>query len=229
MRYTKEMLAPIVASSYSVAEVMRKLGLRCSGGAHHRGVRDAIIKFGIDRSHFKLHNAVPFTSGKKHWSEYLVDNINLKSDKLRAVMLESGIQYKCAECGIEPTWRNKPLILQIEHKNGDHLDCRPDNVEFQCPNCHSQTPTHSKRKTSDAIRCKCGKRTRFGRCSECYNRNRASRIPSLEILRELVWQMPSTKIAEKFGVSDKAVTKWCRKYEIAKPGQGYWKKIATVV
>ena len=33
------------------------------------------------------------------------------------------------------------LILHVDHIDGNYLDCRPRNVRFMCPNCHSQTAT----------------------------------------------------------------------------------------
>ena len=44
-------------------------------------------------------------------------------------------------------------------------------------------------------------------------------------MRLLVWQMPTTAVAKRLGVSDVAVIKWCRKYGIEKPPRGYWAKI----
>ena len=50
------------------------------------------------------------------------------------------IPYKCDCCGIS-SWNNKPLVLTIEHKNGNHFDNRIPNLELLCSNCHSQTDT----------------------------------------------------------------------------------------
>ena len=60
---------------------------------------------------------------------------------LRA-LLQSGIEYKCSECGIKE-WRGKFVRLQIEHKNGDNMDNRKENLVLLCPNCHSQTVTYA--------------------------------------------------------------------------------------
>lgn len=49
--------------------------------------------------------------------------------------------------------------------------------------------------------------------------------PSKEELEKLIWEKPTTKIAENFGVSDKAVEKWCKSYMISKPPRGYWTKV----
>lgn len=48
-----------------------------------------------------------------------------------------------------------------------------------------------------------------------------------EELYEKVWQKPTVKIAEEFGVSDVMIAKFCRKMDIPKPPLGYWRKIET--
>lgn len=45
-----------------------------------------------------------------------------------------------------------------------------------------------------------------------------------EELELLVNQMPIIKIAKIFGVSDKAILKWCKKFDIKTKGRGYWTK-----
>lgn len=49
--------------------------------------------------------------------------------------------------------------------------------------------------------------------------------PDKNILKKLLWDMPTTHIAEKYNVSDKAVQKWARKFGLNKPSRGYWSKI----
>ena len=48
--------------------------------------------------------------------------------------------------------------------------------------------------------------------------------PSKEELQKLIWEIPTIHVAKKFGVSDKAIEKWCKAYEINKPPRGYWAK-----
>lgn len=43
-------------------------------------------------------------------------------------------------------------------------------------------------------------------------------------LEHLVWTIPTSAVATKYGVSDKAVSKWCMFYGISKPPRGYWSK-----
>lgn len=51
--------------------------------------------------------------------------------------------------------------------------------------------------------------------------------PSKEELFKLLWEMPTIKVAAKFGVSDKAVEKWAKLYGIEKPPRGHWAKLKT--
>jgi hypothetical protein len=55
------------------------------------------------------------------------------------------IQWKlreeaCETCGID-SWCDKPIVLELDHINGDNRDHRLENIRLLCPNCHSQTPT----------------------------------------------------------------------------------------
>ena len=47
----------------------------------------------------------------------------------------------CSECGIKE-WNNKSITLELEHKDGNSDNNRPENLCLLCPNCHSQTPTY---------------------------------------------------------------------------------------
>lgn len=42
-------------------------------------------------------------------------------------------------------WNGKELRLILDHKNGVCGDNRPKNLQFLCPNCNSQQPTHGGR------------------------------------------------------------------------------------
>ena len=52
------------------------------------------------------------------------------------------ICYVC-RCGAEHN--NKPLVLQLDHIDGDSDNNYPKNLRLLCPNCHSQTETFSNR------------------------------------------------------------------------------------
>ena len=51
--------------------------------------------------------------------------------------------------------------------------------------------------------------------------------PSKEELKKLLWELPTQKLADRYGVSDKAVEKWAKRYGVEKPPRGYWAKEAA--
>ncbi len=62
-------------------------------------------------------------------------------------------------------------------------------------------------------------------CRKCKKRPQSDKWPSVEEMRELVWQMPSSEIAKNIGFSDTAIVKFCKRHEIKKPPLGYWAKV----
>lgn len=69
-------------------------------------------------------------------------------------MIASGVPYKCAFCGNTGTWNDKPLILHVDHIDGDHSNNNMGNLRFLCPNCHTQTDTfgsRNKKKVTDNV------------------------------------------------------------------------------
>lgn len=83
-----------------------------------------------------------------------------------------------------------------------------------CPSCGVEIAHESKlcKKCTSVERAKSGDYRNFN-------------WPSKEELTKLIWEMPTTRIAEKFGVSDSAINRVCKRYSITKPPQGYWSKI----
>jgi predicted RNA-binding Zn-ribbon protein involved in translation (DUF1610 family) len=151
-KYERALLEKLVAESISIREVMTKLGITPISGGMHAHVKARIKREGIDTSHFKGKGAnfgAKHVGGSKILSarELLVLNqgeYKTKAHRLRRALLEIGRLYNCYICGLNGTWREKPLLLEVEHINGNALDNREDNLQFLCPNCHSQTETFRK-------------------------------------------------------------------------------------
>lgn len=68
------------------------------------------------------------------------------SNKLKSRLLKQGYKKEqCEECGQDPSWNGKRLILHLDHINGVSTDHRLENLQILCPNCHSQTGTYCAR------------------------------------------------------------------------------------
>ena len=51
--------------------------------------------------------------------------------------------------------------------------------------------------------------------------------PSPKELQSLLWQYPTTQIAQQLKVSDKAIEKRAKKFNLSKPPRGYWAKVKS--
>ena len=142
LKYTKDYLQELVNSSNSVSDIVRKLGLNPSGGSHPH-ISKRIKMFGIDTSKFA---GLSWSKGKRREefekppSVILTENSTPRAHQLRRSLVAIGRIYECESCEHKGDWAGKPLVLEVHHKNGNRRDNRAENLQFLCPNCHSQTP-----------------------------------------------------------------------------------------
>lgn len=142
MKYTKEILEKAVAESESIAGVLRRLGLNQTGGGHAH-ISRRIKHFNIDTSHF----CRPKKNGaarRRFRADQILVRISLGGKRqaphmLRRALIEIGRLYRCTQCGIDAWWDHGPLILEVDHIDGDYHNNEAWNLRFLCPNCHSQT------------------------------------------------------------------------------------------
>ena len=57
-------------------------------------------------------------------------------------------------------------------------------------------------------------------CKPCYLKSQGGRLPSKETLTELILNYPMLRIGKMYGVSDRAVRKWCKKYDLPSNKKG---------
>ena len=78
---------------------------------------------------------------KKYWRNWLLSsdfNVLSPESKRNRIILEQN--QKCHRCKND-VWLGEPLVLEIEHKDGNHKNNNYENLEALCPNCHSLTKT----------------------------------------------------------------------------------------
>lgn len=234
-KYSKDILAEAVAHSTSFAGVLKYLGLKQAGGTHSH-IANKVREYDIDYSHFvsQAHRKGKQPLNKKSFEEVLVvrpeGTHRELASRLRRAMLEYGFTYECArKCGVVDSWNGKSITLEVNHIDGDWLNCTYGNVEFLCPNCHSQEITtnmphrYRNRAPKEArepvihVCDKCGKPKSSGRvalCATCFDAKRSESVPSKsELEAEFQAQgLNYTRTGKSFGVSDNTIRKWRRKY-----------------
>lgn len=76
------------------------------------------------------------------WKQGLQDGVmkNGTSKHIHRYIKEKQ-EGKCFACGID-SWNGLPLVLELDHKDGNHTNNTEKNLRHLCPNCHSQTDTY---------------------------------------------------------------------------------------
>lgn len=148
---TKEKLQTAVNNNTSIAGVCRELGVVPKGG-NYKTIKLNLIKFDISISHFKgqgWNTGVDFKKVREGipLEDILVENSSYTNlGRLKIRMLNTKLlEYKCSKCKIN-SWNELPLVLHLDHINGDNLNHTIDNLRLLCPNCHSQTSTYCRSK-----------------------------------------------------------------------------------
>ena len=154
-RYTDDQFIQAVKLAFSIAQTLKMLGLDVSGG-NYKSLKRKINDLKLDTSHWtgqgwSKNKKYPIYSKSKSLKDILVENSDYNSNRLRLRLIEEKyFEHKCYKCN-NYKWNDIPIILELEHINGDNTDNRIENLTILCPNCHAQTGTWRGRKNKGKI------------------------------------------------------------------------------
>ncbi len=152
--FPREELMRAVATSHSMAAVMRTLGKHPYNGTARAKAKQSIAAYGLSTAHFtgQGHNAGRVSPARRGAEEILqqfpAGSSRTKTGLLRRALDEARLPQTCRLCGLGTVWQGQRLVLEIDHVDGDRLNNRLENLRYLCPSCHSQTETFSKRRNT---------------------------------------------------------------------------------
>jgi len=122
-KWTDKQLIEVVRISNSIANILRTLNLKLSGG-NYQLIQCKIADLNIDVSHL---TGQGWLKGKSNKNTIIQKNRPIEicmvengrpSDRqrIKRYLLESR-PYKCEICGLN-SWLNEPITLQMDHING---------------------------------------------------------------------------------------------------------------
>lgn len=215
-----EELSKLVSQSKTLSEILTVFGLDNKGG-NARTLKRRLNEENISFNHIKLGKSS--NKGKKFpdscmtkeecLSNVFVNPCSYSRKTIKRYILKYDFMpYEC-DCGLKNEWKNKKLSLQLEHKDGNGKNNTFENLKWLCPNCHSQTETFAGRSLRKLKPVKASILNPNWR-HQSRLKNRKVERPSKEELFKLTNTLPMIRIGKMFGVSDNAIRKWCKSYQI---------------
>lgn len=131
-RYSDLEFTTAIKNNTTLAAALRQLGLRPAGG-NYANAKRKIRDLNIDTDHFV---GQAWMRGVYKPFGKLTRTSSIKKHLVR----ERGHQCENEQCG-RKTWLGQPIMLELEHIDGDRTNHVEDNLKLLCPNCHSQTTT----------------------------------------------------------------------------------------
>lgn len=135
--------------------------------------------------------------------------------KLKERLIRAGLKINaCEECGIQDVYNGKPIVMHLDHVDGNSCNHRLLNLRMLCPNCHSQTATYSGRNRKNSNRMTLEeKRNEKRRLSKAkYDAFIAPRLDDLKhTTREFGW---IERLSKKWGVSHTQVRRFIQKHSM---------------
>lgn len=142
--YTDEQLIQVVKTSLSIAQILKKLGLKIHNN-NYVVLRRNIEKLKINVSHLL---GKGYLKNRKFGyrfpiGDYLSNSRYMNSHNLKLRLIDEKIlEHKCGNCGLLE-WLGKSIPIELHHKDGNHKNNNLTNLQILCPNCHALTDNHA--------------------------------------------------------------------------------------
>ena len=249
-KFTKEDFLNVLEVNDTWSGVLKSLDVYDKHLKELPYLKQKLTELCIDYSNFgkSIFRRKPGTS-RNQFTKYSHDEIfkfpcEVNPSTVKRALLEvEDIKYECAICGMEPVWQGKPLVLTMDHIDGNTDNCLLENLRWVCPNCDRQLLTfcgRNKKRTytrerkyivsevnpDSNLKAKVVYKKKCPECGaliwhtsdlcEACSRLKSRKVerPDRDVLKEDIREIPFITLAKKYGVSDNAIRKWCKAYNL---------------
>ena len=166
----KEDFANLVRECYTWTEILKSFGLKHWGNVV-KTLRKRVEEDNVDVSHFKGQSWSKGTKRKftitTPVEEYLTNESLLNNIQVKKYIIHHElIENKCNWCNLHE-WNDQPLVLELDHIDGDNTNNLLGNLRLLCPNCHSQTNTWRGRKVIRTVDIERKQKTHYNKGKTC--------------------------------------------------------------
>ena len=139
--WDKDLILASLVGAECKSDVLRNMGVSTKAG-NYDTLKKYCTLFNIELPKYT------YNRGNKSYNKIFdnegvfIENSFVSRKTVKNRLLLEGRGLKCEICGLKNVWKEKPLVLILDHINGINNDNRRENIRFVCPNCNSQLGTH---------------------------------------------------------------------------------------
>jgi len=163
---SKEDVENLITKSKSISDMLRQLKMNPLND-DIKLMRKQILFHNLEPPKYKSTGVMPKVANDKL---FINGSTCSRSTLIKRILDDSLLDYLCKICDLGPEYNGKKLVLQLDHIDGTNNNNVIENLRFLCPNCHSQTETHSGKQSRILRKCKCGVDIWgvYDRCDICF-------------------------------------------------------------
>lgn len=171
-----------------------------------------------------------------NWKGWIYEHILIAESLVGRPLLENEVVHHL-DC--DPTNNDCDNLLVIDRGQHRKIHTWIDNGALVCESYKRNGVNSGKPKGESSVTKECrscgivffNRNKLIEHCSTDCAHKSARRVerPTKAELEKLVWEVPTSILAKRYGVSDVAISKWCKTLGITKPSRGYWTKSKAIL